>query len=164
MHTLSVLLFYHFSREFFPINYATISISLRHLLYATTHGTKFPKSMLQKIYFSKRMTALQTSSVANINAKYIQLRPRALSLSFKVGKRYKICFLWEIFIFFEENLFFSWYLYVCRLTWLLCKKIILLSFAILLLNPIILNIRVSSISFWLDFSSILLHFYWLIII
>ena len=73
-HTFSVLLFYQlslyiqFSREFFhsTYNYATISRSLRILLYAATHGTKFPKSMLQKIYFSKRMTAPQLSRAVNL--------------------------------------------------------------------------------------------------
>ena len=96
-HTFSVLLFYqlslciHFSREFFhsSYNYETISRSLRVLLYAATHSTKFPKSMLQKIYFCKRMTAPQISRAVNINVKQIQLRPRASSLSFKFGKRYK---------------------------------------------------------------------------
>ena len=66
-----ISLYIHFSRESFhlSINYTTIFRSLGVLLYAATHSTKFPQSMLQKIYFSKRMTAPQTSQAVNINAK-----------------------------------------------------------------------------------------------
>ena len=66
-----ISLYIHFSREssHLSINYTTICRSLSVLLYVATHGTTFPKSMLQKIYFSKRMTAPQTSQSVNINAK-----------------------------------------------------------------------------------------------
>ena len=53
----------------FKNNYITISASLGVFLYAATHSTKFPKSSPHKIVFSKRMTALQTSRIENINAK-----------------------------------------------------------------------------------------------
>ena len=53
----------------FKNNYVTISVSLGVLLYTATHGTKFPKSSPHKIVFSKRMTALQTSRIENINAE-----------------------------------------------------------------------------------------------
>ena len=53
----------------FKNNYVTISASLGVFLYAATHGPKFPKSSPYKIVFSKRMTALQTSGIENINAE-----------------------------------------------------------------------------------------------
>ena len=53
----------------FKNNYVTISASLGVFLFAATHGTKFPKSSPHKIVSSKRMTALQTSRIENINAK-----------------------------------------------------------------------------------------------
>ena len=54
----------------FKNNYVTISVvSLGVFLYTATHGTKFPKSSPHKIVFSKRMTALQTSRIENINAE-----------------------------------------------------------------------------------------------
>ena len=76
-HTFSVLLFnqlslsMQLSHKFFhsSINYVTFSTSLCVLSYAATHGTTFPISSPHKIVFSKRMTALQTSGILNINAK-----------------------------------------------------------------------------------------------
>ena len=77
----------------FKNNYITISASLCVFLYAALHSTKFPKSSPHKVVISKRMTALQTFRIENINAKQIQLPTHASSLSFKIGKTYKICFL-----------------------------------------------------------------------
>ena len=77
-HTFSVLLFnqlslyIHFSRDFFHLNKLCINFQKAprsSYLYRATHGTKFPKSIPHKIVFSKRMTALQTSRIVNINAK-----------------------------------------------------------------------------------------------
>ena len=47
------------------MNYATISRNFSVLTYTVTQGTKFSKSSLQKIVFSKRITALLTFKSQN---------------------------------------------------------------------------------------------------
>ena len=63
-----------------------ISRSLGVLPYAFTNGTKFPKSILHKIIFSKRITALLTFRKVKISARKIHLPLRGLLLSKKIGK------------------------------------------------------------------------------
>ena len=163
-HSFSVLLFHQFSLYMyimfaqvssFKNNCITISLSLGIFQYMATHDKNFPKSSPHKIVFRKKMTALQTSRLENINAKQIQLCTHASSLPFKIGKTYKIVFCEKFLYFLQKILFFIHDTFMqgnSDLPGYCAKKISLLSSAILLLKHF-KYIPESIKNFSLDFCS-----------